>query len=487
MARRDPYADVYGADQRVGHLRPQATGSPMPRDSISRRAGAAAPPAEYPSPSPYGRPSRAPDHVPGPPPRSTIQQGRSSSGYGSHGVPRYFDHVPPPPPRRPGMRAASPNRPPSPQQYSPRSTGRYSPRSITPERYPREEHLSPSGSFSPQDLPYAQHPDDNDSVGDAGSAVDYGDYFQHALNERRRMIPQEDVMSPARKLTEAEVDHLVDRLHMSAQTVEQRNAKLRAEAAQKELDGCTFKPEISKRSQKMLVQKEREESETMMTPQQQRSKKDQARWSHRQQKWNETRMRKREEQKMQLEEDEECTFRPELNQKSVKIFRQFRQTAERPHERLLREHSERCAKKEIEHEYLKAEQLGEVFQPRISPKAERLQMQTGVFTRLYGDALTRKAIKAEDPQMSSPLGIQIQFQGDEEAVDSDDDEMWDTGAGNWSPDDVTPPPPRQSARMSTPKFSPAQRTLRPPPTAAVQEINYRPEHEKVINYLRAFG
>jgi len=327
--------------------------------------------------------------------------------------------------------------------------------------------------------------------------------YQGYMNRINSLSQDSTEEQDRRKLTESEVGELVERLHTSNHATEQRIAQMKELKARAELEGCTFSPQISakakqsarhtthiwERSREALkkkqeaideLRKKKEEEENRIlakaSPTKARSKEAQENWSRRQQQLQESRLRRQEERKMQLEEDEECTFRPELNQKSLKIFRQFRQTSEKPHERLLREHSERCAKKEIERDFMRSEERGEVFQPRISPKAERLQMRTGVFDRLYGDALTRKAIRAgqEDSLMDSTET------GSVEAVEESDAGTTPIPLKPARPSDATASP------VSSASFSPPPRAS-PRPQVALQEVVYRPEHDKVIDYLRVYG
>lgn len=81
----------------------------------------------------------------------------------------------------------------------------------------------------------------------------------------------------------------------------------------------------------------------------------------------------------------ECTFRPQLNSRSVRIFQQFRQTPEEFHQRILREHEDREARKYEQQKHFLIHELGETFTPRITAKAASIQRNGCWWEELYAD------------------------------------------------------------------------------------------------------
>lgn len=96
----------------------------------------------------------------------------------------------------------------------------------------------------------------------------------------------------------------------------------------------------------------------------------------------------------------ECTFRPQLTARSIRIFQQFRQTPEEFHLRILREHQERQAAKYAEQKHFLIKELGETFTPRITAKAASIQRNGPWWEELYADGKTKMKTSRSDDDIA---------------------------------------------------------------------------------------
>jgi hypothetical protein len=98
--------------------------------------------------------------------------------------------------------------------------------------------------------------------------------------------------------------------------------------------------------------------------------------------WNDAKLAKRKELQAKKSQAEVYSFQPQVNSKSTKIFKQFRQTDEAHWDRLLRESDEKKAKRKLENE-LGGDGRESKFYPEISQRARRVKREGSIYDRLY--------------------------------------------------------------------------------------------------------
>jgi hypothetical protein len=262
-------------------------------------------------------------------------------------------------------------------------------------------------------------------MSDAYSASAVNGYTRSLTTaEDREASPLRDP-SPVRVITGKDFAKIVDRLYQTQKSYNERRERKVKERDAAEMENVLAKPKICKRSAEMassvapLTARQskllEERAEVLKAAQAKAQAAERAKIhgphlcprSHNikrtvddLQKWNEAKIEKRKEMQTKKSNAEVYSFQPQVNSKSTKIFKQFRQTDEAHWDRMLRESDEKKAKQKLEHE-LGADAQDSKFYPDISQRARRSSVKalsTSASTRARGTSASATTI----PRLGRP-------------------------------------------------------------------------------------
>lgn len=295
--------------------------------------------------------------------------------------------------------------------------------------------------------------------------------------------------TPARVISDNDFQKIVDRLYQTQKTYDDRRDRKIKEKDVAEMQGVQQKPTINKRSAELTqsmapltnrqskLLEERAEERALLV-----QRAEDAELSHvhgpeicpRSEKikrtvddlmaWNDAKLAKRKVLQGQKSREEVYSFQPQVNSKSRKIFKQFRQTEEPMWDRLLRENEERKAKRTLQRE-LGADNR-DTFYPVISQRARRVKREGRIFDRLYDNARQQKR-PTDDPDVEVVYRANSRAGSRSRPAEADDQSR--TFERSFSP------PPRPHTAGS-----------RPQSVGTVNVVAYDPEFDHIFNHVR-FG